>query len=326
VYRPVAWVALVAGVALLASAFCETAAPPASAPPLIQPPAGAAAAFPGAPGPTIPVQAVLGQEGSLQSPEDAVVLPNGTVVIADTGNHRLVLLDSAGRVQRTVSRGSVPLSQPYAVAPASGGFLVLEAQTGTIDRFDDGGHFVARAAQDITLRYSRGLAVAPNGEMLVASPVFNSVVVMSANGTVSSRLTSPLGSAPGQFNQPAAIAVDAHGHLYLLDCVNRRIEELTVSGAFVAQWPAPDASTLTPIHLLPLADGRLITLDPTGALLVYTSRGGEPTRYPLEVNGEPVASPESTLSGLSLMPNGHLLATDSGANRLLEFPLPSGLG
>ena len=135
-----------------------------------------------------------------------------------------------------------------------------------------------------------------------------------------------IGKAPGQFNQVAGIAVDRSGKLYVLDAQNERIEELTASGSFIAQRPEPSFDTYFPVHMLPLPDGRLAAVDPSGALLIYPAHSGMPTRYPLEANGQLLGPAQTLLSGLSWLPDGRLLATDSRGNRLLVFSLNAGHG
>jgi sugar lactone lactonase YvrE len=44
------------------------------------------------------------------------------------------------------------------------------------------------------------------------------------------------GNAAGQFMDPAGVAVDGAGNLYVADRVNRRIQKFTSQGAFVRQW------------------------------------------------------------------------------------------
>ena len=44
------------------------------------------------------------------------------------------------------------------------------------------------------------------------------------------------GSGAGQFNYPHGIAVDAHGHVYVTDPGNGRIQEFTSNGRFLRKW------------------------------------------------------------------------------------------
>ena len=44
------------------------------------------------------------------------------------------------------------------------------------------------------------------------------------------------GSGPGEFKLPYGVAVDAHGHVYVADTYNNRIEKFTAEGDFLGTW------------------------------------------------------------------------------------------
>src|SRR5262245_1852649 len=45
-----------------------------------------------------------------------------------------------------------------------------------------------------------------------------------------------LGSAPGQFNEPYGVALDATGNVYVVDTQNHRVQEFTSTGGFIRLW------------------------------------------------------------------------------------------
>jgi DNA-binding beta-propeller fold protein YncE len=45
-----------------------------------------------------------------------------------------------------------------------------------------------------------------------------------------------LGDAPGQFDFPPGVAVDAAGHVYVTDANNDRIQKFTGNGTFLTAW------------------------------------------------------------------------------------------
>jgi DNA-binding beta-propeller fold protein YncE len=240
--------------------------------------------------------------------------------VADTGHSRLVVLDRAGHLLRTIRSGLTALQQPYAVVAVPGGVDVLDADRGSIDYFDSSGHFVREIAHDPAVHIARGMAVGPDGRLYVANPLTNSIAVLSANGQVIRQIQSALSTKPGQFNQPSAVAVGPTGTIYVLDNQNNRIEALTPSGSFLAQWSAPPSNTMHSVHLLVLPDGRLLATDPSGALLVYHPGGGSPTRMPLLLNGQTL--PSVQLVGLSHMTGNKVLLTDSRGGQLFVVSVP----
>src|SRR5882757_7240253 len=44
------------------------------------------------------------------------------------------------------------------------------------------------------------------------------------------------GSGQGQFVYPRGVAVDANGHVYVVDTYNDRIEKFSADGAFLRAW------------------------------------------------------------------------------------------
>jgi DNA-binding beta-propeller fold protein YncE len=262
---------------------------------------------------------VLGSAAKLNQPREAVTLPNGHVVVADTGNGRLVILDHTGHLLRVVRRGAAPFQQPFAVATMGTGFVVLDSERGSLDLLNAGGGFVRELMHAQQLSDARGLAVGPHDQLYVANPRSNSILVLSPQGTVVHTFTGPLSAAPGGFNQPSDVAVEPTGTLYVLDNVNNRIEALAPTRAFVQQWPAPGSDTVFSVHLLPLADGRLVASDPAGALVVYRHGDRTPARFPFQQGGQGRTQVEPV--GLALGPHGTLLVTDAQGGTVLLVPL-----
>lgn len=272
-------------------------------------------------GAPLTVQAILGTGAGLLAPREAVAPPGGGFIVADTGNSRLAVLGASGRLRRAVRSGAAQLQEPFALVATSAGIDVLDAKRGTIEQYSDAGRFERELAHDPALGDGRGMAVGPTGELFVANPLINGLVILTPDGHIERKLTTGLSTAPGQFNQPSDVAVSRDGTIYVLDNVNRRIQALKPSGAFIAQWPAPASDTLHSVHLLALPDGRLLATDPSGALLVYARGVANPTRLPLAATGR-VLGPVEPL-GLAPLRGNKILLTDAAGNRLLIVPLPA---
>src|SRR4029077_1915559 len=46
------------------------------------------------------------------------------------------------------------------------------------------------------------------------------------------------GSGPGQLDTPTALAVDRHGHIYVTERGNNRVQRFRLDGTFVSKWGA----------------------------------------------------------------------------------------
>ena len=78
------------------------------------------------------------------------------------------------------------------------------------------------------LKLPWGIAVREGGEVVVAEFGGDCVSMVSANGEKKSFGSG--GSAHGQFNSPAGVAIDAGGNILVVDCWNHRIQQLSSTG------------------------------------------------------------------------------------------------
>jgi len=330
--RTAGLIALVVGVALLTYALTRlttpsaTPATPVAAPTPVVVPTPSAPLFAPLLGPPLIVQRVLAISAGLQAPREALSFPDGHIAVADPDNKRVVLLAIGGAVLKSVTMaGANALQAPYALAATAHTLFVLDSQRGAIERYSSSGQFKGELVHAPLLVNARGMALDAHGRLYIASPMNNGIIVVSASdGRIGSKTITPLGAGPGQFNQPSDVAVDAQGNIYVMDNLNGRIQELGPRATFIAQWPTPSTDTLHSAHLvvLPGAPARLVVSDPPDhALLVYALPGGQTTRLPLQITGQPANAVEPL--GLFAQKNGALLVADGHGNGILTVPAPA---
>jgi hypothetical protein len=80
------------------------------------------------------------------------------------------------------------------------------------------------------------MAITPGGDVFVSDGYGNNRVVHFDKTGKFVKEWGELGSGPGQFSIPHAIAADSKGRLYVADRNNARIQVFDASGKFVAQW------------------------------------------------------------------------------------------
>src|SRR5690349_9463154 len=133
--------------------------------------------------------------------------PRGGVDVADTANNRIQALDAAGNVLAAwgiAGRGAGYVTRPRGVAfTPDGGIAAADSFDHRVERFSPGGAFAGQL----------GLISAFNG-------------------------FATAGSAPGQFNAPRGVAVDAAGNTWVADTGNDRVVEESPGGAVLATFPA----------------------------------------------------------------------------------------
>jgi len=289
---------------------------PTPAPPPFAPLAGA----------PVTARQVLAGSAGLRTPREALSFPDGHIAVADPDNKRVVMLAAGGAMLKSVTTaGSDALQAPYALAATAHTLFVLDSQRGAVERYSSGGQFRGELVHGPLFVNARGMALDAHGRLYIASPMNNGIIVVSASdGRIVSKTITPLGAGPGQFNQPSAVAVDAQGNIYVMDNLNSRIQELGPTGTFITQWPTPSMDTLHSAHLvvLPGAPARLVVSDPLDhALLVYALPGGQTTRLPLQITGQPADAVEPL--GLFAQQNGAILVADGHGNSILTVPAPT---
>lgn len=138
----------------------------------------------------------------LNDPEAIAISPNtGHMIIADSGNNRIVIWDTDGTPLKSV------------------------------------GSFGPRADWRNPPQFNHPTAVFihPSKKMYVSDTQNNRIVVLDETGMVLSTWGTQ-GSAPGQFNLPRTIAIDHFGNFWVLDSGNSRVQIFSALGQFNATW------------------------------------------------------------------------------------------
>ncbi|MCZ6792733.1 MAG: peptidyl-alpha-hydroxyglycine alpha-amidating lyase family protein [Planctomycetota bacterium] len=81
------------------------------------------------------------------------------------------------------------------------------------------------------------MAITPSGDIFVSDGYENNRVVHFDREGRFVKSWGQLGTGPGEFHLPHAIAVDSRGRLYVADRTNQRIQVFEQDGTFVAEWP-----------------------------------------------------------------------------------------
>ncbi len=230
-----------------------------------------------------------GRAARFDYPAGLALAPNGTLYVADAGNHRI----------RTVSaRGYV------GTLAGSGQATCLDGQ--------------GRAAR---FNYPSGVAVAPNGTVYVADGYNHCIRKITPGGRVTTLAgAGRAGFADGigrdaRFNFPVGVAVDAAGTVYVADADNHRIRKITPQGrvstlagtgkAGFANGAGRAARFRRPTGVALAADGTLYVADPGNDRIRRIGRDGRvSTAADLRLWNE------CANEGVSVSPTGVAVAPD----------------
>jgi len=235
--------------------------------------------------------------GELSHPDDAYVLPNHEVQIADIQNCRVIRLTTGGRIAgsigsagRCVHDPPRSLQAPNGATPLPGGGVLVTEIGGWIDRIDAHGKLVYSLRTPTT--YPSDAQLLPNGDLLVAG--FNTpgrVDELTPTGRVVWTYGPTAG--PGSLDRPSlavrwpngmiAVTDDWHHRVIVIDPRTKRIVwqygHFGIASSADGYLSKPDG-----LDLLPAATGRAagaptvvrhahaITVTRVGTLPVAASR------------------------------------------------------
>ncbi len=276
--------------------------------------------------------------GQFLKPRGIAVAPDGSVYVADSGNHRIQKFTADGRwVTAWGSFGGCPeqtpppgtFCEPWGVAVGpDGAVYVADLWAHRVQKFSPDGAFIAQwgfsSNYGADLRPGaffgpRGVAVAPDGTVYVTDTGNKRVQVFTADGAYL-RMWGSGGSSPGQLNEPVGIAVGPDGNLTVADTWNYRVQVLDPLGRPVRQWPIigwnnPVAEEKP--YLAVDRAGQVYVTDPGHYRVLVFSPEGE---Y-LYSFGQFGFDPASFIlpMGIAVGPEGTLYITDAGAHRVAVF-------
>jgi sugar lactone lactonase YvrE len=313
----------------------------------------------------------LAIEACLNEPKSLALFGDRLLYIADAENHAIRRVDLASGVITTVAgqpeRGNGPGGparvqapaedeDPFADPPAgkAENFVQLSDVSGTVryvvgavksGRFGgDGG-----PAVQATLNFPGAVAVDRQGNLYIADTMNHRVrkvdaasgVIATIAGTGQHRCSGDGGPATtAALNEPAALAVDDRGNLYIADQSNNRVRKVDVSTGIITTvagtgetgytgdgMPATEAGVSGPSGLalgpdgeLYIADtfsGRIRRVDPTtGIISTVAGDGGE---YRFSGLPNEFSTSLSRPYGIALDRAGNLLITDSDSHLIRRW-------
>lgn len=212
--------------------------------------------------------------GEFDAPLGVAVSVDGTLFVADSGNHRVQAFKAAGGFLRTWGSEGEGKRQfvrpgPIAVAP-DGQRLWVGDDMGWVRDFRPIGTPLSairlRPSDSDSPWHPAGIAAAADGSLLVSDSTTDKILRLDASGRPVKVWGAP-GAADGKFWNVAGLAVATDGTVYAVDSMNHRVQCFDPRGRFLrafgglgggeGEFAYPDGIALSP-------DGRHLLVVDTG--------------------------------------------------------------
>lgn len=273
-----------------------------------------------------------GQE--MDGPKNLAVAPDGSIYVLDTNHHRVLQFDAARNfVKEWGSQGAAPgqFNEPWGIAVAPDGTVyVADTWNHRVEKFDRDGNFQAQwgtfgdvgTAFDenlLELYGPRAIAVDKDGNLWVTDTGNERVIEFSPTGEPLD-VYGGTGGEVGQFLEPVGIAIDKAGNFYVADTWNRRIQKFDpnfepIQQIEVQAWDSQ--SVVNKPYITVDSEDNIYVTDPEGYRVIKYGKDGK-VRAVWGLPGNDLAGLQLP-TGIALDPEGEILLTDAGNNRVLVF-------
>lgn len=295
---------------------------------------------------TLTADTVMGGAGSelgLNAPHGMALAADGTLYVADSRNHRIVHLDTAGKLINAwgtfadAAQGQAPggtFNEPWGVAVGpDGSVYVTDTWNHRVQKFGADGKFISmwgyfgQAEKPEAFWGPRGIAVDAVGHVYVTDTGNKRVVIFDANGVYVNEFGGA-GMDLGLFDEPVGLAVDSAGRVYVADTWNRRVQvfeydAVNLAYRVMSSWDVSAwyGSSLENKPFLALApNGDVFITDPEGFRVVQFTSTGELVRAWGELGMAP--SGFGLASAVMVDAEGRVWVSDAANNTLQRFTLP----
>ncbi len=177
--------------------------------------------------------------GPLSSPRGIAVSPDGSIYIADLGNHRVVKLGPDGRVVDTwgqKGKAAGEFNEPSGISvDDQGAVYVADAWNGRIQKFTTQGEYLGEISAKAGNFYSpRNVAVDAGKYVYVADTGNSCVKKFDADANLVKHW-GEYGPGRERFQETFGLGVGPKNRIYVGDAGNRRIKIFTAEGKYLQE-------------------------------------------------------------------------------------------
>jgi uncharacterized protein (TIGR03663 family) len=286
-----------------------------------------------------------GAEGMFNAPRNVAIAPDGSVYVADGGNHRIQKFTAEGTFVTTwghqckmyesmegcqAADGAGGFYDPWGIAVDADGFVyVADTWNHRIQKFTADGEFVTMwgsygvsesAAGAVGMFWGpRDIAIGQDNLIYVTDTGNKRIQAFTPDGEYVAQWGGK-GTLEGNFDEPVGIAVGTDGRIFVTDTWNQRIQVFDPDRFFRQQWDIltwPGNSLENKPYIALDAQNRVYATDPEGyRILVFDEQGEFLTSI-----GQYGSDDESFMlpTGIAIDTQGYIWVADPATHRVLKL-------
>ena len=238
------------------------------------------------------------QAGEIWWPRDVAFLPNGHIVIADTGNARLQIFDKAGKSVKIIQPDNL---KPLGVATTKKHIIASDGKENCIKLFTFDGKCEAVWCKG-WFKEPCGVAGLPDNNIIIADHKKHTVTIYGPKTTNwHIRHFGSKGTSDENFNCPFYVAINKDGQIIVSDCGNNCIKVYNGTGKYLFKFGtegSSDGQLKEPRGVCIDCDGNIIVADwcnhrvtmfsPNGVFLRHLLTEKDGIKYPWGVAISPL--------------------------------------